>query len=226
MDGTVKLVQSIIDGDAGAWTALQGAIDPVLVGMVRSHRAMREKGLLAGQDDVADVRAAALRRLSANQFANLRSFMARNPEGPRAESFHAWLYGLVDYAVRDHVRSRFGRAPKTSNVDVAANSTAPASTRALQSNAGQLDDEIEQRLVKGVGVTTRLTVGEILAFVARTFSAAEVKAVELHYGEGRDYAEIASELGLQEPLEAKRLLRRLNARLRYRFVEQCNDPRQ
>jgi DNA-directed RNA polymerase specialized sigma24 family protein len=122
--------------------------------------------------------------------------------------------------VRDHVRRKFGRAPKG---EVAAGGATTPSKGALHNNAGQLDEDIEQRLIKSVGVTTQLTVGEILTFVARTFSAEEVRAVELHYGEGRDYAEIASVLGLQEPLEAKRLLRRLNARLRYRFAEQAEQ---
>jgi DNA-directed RNA polymerase specialized sigma24 family protein len=72
-------------------------------------------------------------------------------------------------------------------------------------------------------VTTRLTVAEILAFIAENFSADEAKAMHLHYLEGRSYAELASELSLRDAKAAEQLIRRLNARLRYRFAPQSDE---
>jgi DNA-directed RNA polymerase specialized sigma24 family protein len=215
VDDTLKLVQKTIDGDTAAWTALQALLDPTIVRITRRHQSLRRKGLAEQVDDISEVRTSSLQRLKANGFHNLRSFMERHAEGAAAESFDSWLYGVVDFAIRDHLRQRFGRAPK---VPAAEGGRVQPSKRDLGSRAGRLDDEPERNLLTAAGVTTHLTVAEIMAFIAENFSADEARAVQLHYLEGRSYAELATALSLRDAKQAEQLIRRLNARLRYRFA--------
>ena len=215
VDDTLKLVRRTLEGDSAAWTALQGVLDPTIVRIARRHQSLRRKGLAEQVDDIAEVRASSLQRLKANSFHNLRSFMQRHAQAAQGESFDTWLYGVVDFAIRDHLRHRFGRAPKTT---AAESGKVQPSKRDLGSRAGRLDDEPAPNLLTAAGVTGHLTVAEILAFIADNFSADEAKAMQLHYLEGRSYAELATELGLPDGKQAERLIRRLNARLRYRFA--------
>jgi RNA polymerase sigma factor (sigma-70 family) len=220
VDDTLKLVQQTIDGDIAAWTALQTLLEPTIVRIARRHQGLRRKGLAEQVDDIAEVRTSALQRLKANGFHNLRNFMERNAQSAQGESFDSWLYGVVDFAIRDHLRQRYGRAPK---VPAAQGGGVQPSKRDLGSRAGRLDDEPERSLITAAGVTAHLTVAEILAFIAENFSESEAKAMRLHYLEGRSYAEVASELELSDAKRAEQLIRRLNARLRYRFAPQDED---
>lgn len=215
MDDTLKLVEQTIQGDVAAWTALQALLDPVIVRIARRHHSLRRKGIVEA-DDISDVRTAALERLASKQFNNLRSFMERSAQRPQPESFDSWLYGVVDFAIRDHVRKRFGRAPK---LPAAQSGVVQPSKRDLQSQAGRLDDEQERRLLMASGVTTRMALAEILAFMRESFTPDELHAAQLYYMEGRDYAEIARSVDLDDAKAAEQLIRRLNARLRYRFSE-------
>ena len=215
MEETLQLVQRILHGEQAAWTALQGVLEPLITGMVRRHRDMRRKGLAERYDDVADVRTAALERLAAHQFQNLRVFLERSADARRPESFESWVYGVVDYAIRDHLRQRFGRAPKQPGW-----TGAQPSKRDLQSWAGRLDGERERDLQSAMGVTARLSLAQIQAFIAETFSPVEIDALELYYFQGRSHEELAHALALSDAKQADQLIRRLNARLRHRFATQ------
>ncbi|HKU38439.1 MAG TPA: hypothetical protein VJR89_09840 [Polyangiales bacterium] len=217
MQDTLQLVQRTVGGDTQAWSALQAQLDSMILRMARHHRDLRRKGLADREDDLAEVRTAALERLATNDFHNLRSFVERSADAPQASSFESWVYGVVDFAVRDHLRKRFGRAPK---LTAAQTGRPQPSKRDLQSQAGRWDDEPDRNLLTAAGITTRLTVAQILAFIANAFTAEEVRAVQLYYVDGRSYEEIASELALPDAKQAEQLMRRLNARLRYRFVAQ------
>lgn len=219
VDDTLKLVQMSIGGDIAAWTALQRVLDPMIVRIAQRHPNLRRKGLADQADDIAEVRTASLERLKNNDYHNLRSFMERHTEG-HAEKLDSWLYGVVDYTIRDHLRQRFGRAPK---VPASQGGGAQPSKRDLGSRAGRLDDEPEHALLTAAGVTTHMAVAQILAFIEESFSADEATAVRLHYLENRSYDEIASSLGLRDSKQAEQLIRRLNARLRYRFAPQPTD---
>jgi DNA-directed RNA polymerase specialized sigma24 family protein len=217
VEDTSVLVRRTVDGVPGAWPALQALLEPAIAQIVKRHRDLRRKGL-DRPDDVAEVRTASLERLARNDFQNLRKFLEQVAEHPRSESFDAWLYGVVDFAVRDHLRKRYGRAPKLPSTDA---SRPQPSKRELQSQAGRLDDESEdpqRSLLEVVSVTTRLTLVEIFAFIADTFSPAEVTAIQLYYVDGNGFAEIADALALPDAKHAEQLIRRLNARLRHRFV--------
>jgi DNA-directed RNA polymerase specialized sigma24 family protein len=213
VEDTLKLVARVLEGELEAWTALQAALDPLIVRMVRRHRDMRRKGLAEQADDIAEVRTAVLERLAAHNFQNLRTFTARL-DAERSESLEGWLYGVVDYAIRDHLRKRFGRAPK---LPAAQGGGVQPSKRDLQSYAGRLEPDSERDLMSVAGVTTRLTLAEVLKFITETFAPDEVKAVQLYYMEGQGYPEIAGALALADAKQAEQLIRKLNARLRYRF---------
>src|SRR5688572_3720489 len=182
----------------------------MIVRIALRHRDLRRKGLAEQADEIADVRTSALVRLAANGFHNLRNFVEHSAQAARPESFEAWIYGVVDFAIRDHLRKRFGRAPRAA--EVAAGGLLP-SKRDLQSHAGRIDDEPERNLLSVVGVTTRLTVAEIMAFIAKTFSPDEVRAVQLYYVDGHGYDAIANALALRDAKDAEQVIRRLNARL-------------
>lgn len=220
MEDTQKLLESTVQGDTASWVALQAELEPVITRMARRHRDLRRRGLGEQPDDIAEVRTASLERLAAHDFRNLRDFLARRAQLSQPESFESWLYGVVDFAVRDHLRKRYGRAPK---VTAAEGGGVQPSKRDLQSLAGRWDDEPERKLLEGLGVTTRLTMAEIAAFIAESFSADEAAAIRLYYVEGQTYPEIASALSLQDSREAEQLIRRLNARLRYRFAPRDSE---
>jgi DNA-directed RNA polymerase specialized sigma24 family protein len=158
-----------------------------------------------------------LERLAQAEFRNLRRFAERSAEAESGSphSFDAWLYGLVDFVIRDHLRSRYGRAPKLRSEQA----TQPQpSKRDLQSHAGRLDDEPDRNFLSVVSVTSKLTIGEIFAYIATKFSPEEAQAVRLYFGEGQSYEEIARALQLENAKAAEQLIRRLNARLRHRFL--------
>ena len=68
-------------------------------------------------------------------------------------------------------------------------------------------------------MTAKLTFAEIFAHIERDFPADEARALRLYYVEDQGYPQIAEALGLPADKDAELLIRRLNARLRYRFVE-------
>jgi DNA-directed RNA polymerase specialized sigma24 family protein len=217
VEDTGKLVQRILAGDLEAWPVLQQCLEPEIMNIARRHPSMRRKGLAGLPDDLAEIRTAALERLCAGQFNNLRQFSERSAlsASQGGETFDAWLYGLVDFTVREHVRKRYGRAPKAQPDSAQA---PQPSKRDLQSHAGRLDEQLERSLLASLSVTTRLTLAEIFAYIANDFTEDEARAVRLYFLEDRSFEDIARTLNLADAKTAERLVRRLNARLRYRFV--------
>jgi DNA-directed RNA polymerase specialized sigma24 family protein len=212
-------VAKVIAGDAHAWSALQARIEPEVNAMARRHPSMRAKGLATREDDVAEVVVATLERLARDNFKNLRRFAEQNKTAPDSTSFDSWLYGATDFVIREHLRKRFGRAPK----NLAPTQPQP-SKRDLQSLAGRLygengDNSVPERsFIQTVSMTVKLTVAQIFEHIDQTFSAEEARALRMYYCEDRSFSEIASALTLEDDKSADRLLRRLNARLRYHFA--------
>lgn len=215
-------MQRILDGDLAAWPELQQNIEPAILNIARRHPSMRRKGLAGLPDDLAEIRTAALERLCASQFSNLRQFSERSASSAAqgGETFDSWLYGLVDFTVREHVRKRFGRAPKPK--DDGARAPQP-SKRDLQSHAGRLDEQLERSLLASLSVTTRMTLAQIFDYIANDFTEDEARAVRLYFLEERSFEDIAGALGLADAKAAERLVRRLNARLRYRFLPETSQ---
>lgn len=229
MNDLATLVQRTVAGDTDAWRDLQVAIQPSLLAIIRRHRSLRGKGLAALPDDVAEVTASTLERLARNEFQNLKRFEShlaqQQPPGgeevPWSQRFDDWLYGVVDFVIREHLRKRFGRAPKAAAPDAPKQ----PSKRDLQTHAGRLDDhDFDRSFLRTLGMTARLTAAAIFECVARDFSADEAAAIRMYYAEDRSFEEIATTLGLAQAKDAERLIRKLNARLRYRFVDAPSDP--
>ena len=222
MQAIDALVLRIVRGEPEQWPALQSAIQPTIVAIARSHAQLRKRALATLEDELADVVAATLERLARDDFKNLRRF-AEQPVVAVAgsRSFDTWLYGAVEFAVRDHLRKRYGRAPKEEREPQRVR----PSRRDLQSHAGRLEDvgESDRSLLHTLQMTAKLTAGEIFSFASAHFTAAELRALELYYLEQQTFEELASSLALRDAREADRLIRRLNARLRHRFVTDAEE---
>jgi hypothetical protein len=216
MTEIAELVRRSSVGEAGAWAELQARIEPEITAIARRHPSLRNKGLASKVDDIAEVVVATLERLARDDFKNLKRFLEQQQEGTPM-TFDSWLYGAVDFVIREHVRRRFGRAPK---VDADTPASVRPSKRELQSHAARLDDiPPERSFLSTMGMTARLTVAEIFEHIARDFTPSEVVAMRMYYREDRSFAEIAAALQFEDPEQAERLVRKLNARLRYRFSQ-------
>jgi len=212
------LVRLTIEGDSEAWQSLQAAAQPTVLAIARSHSDLRSKGLAALPDDIAEVVASTFERLSRSDYQNLRSYVAKRAESTvvGSPSFESWLYGAVDFTIREHIRRRLGRRPSLTASE--AGRVQP-SKRDLQSHAGRFEDiELERAYLQTLGMTARLTVAEIYEHVERAFGAAEARAMRLYYAEDKSFEQVAHELGLANAKDAEKMIRRLNARLRYRFM--------
>lgn len=208
------LIEATCTGDAEAWQALVTAIAPRIEAIARSHEALRARGLAALPDDIAEVRTASLERLSAAGYKNLARYLEQRASG---QTFDSWLYGAVDFAIREHLRKRYGRAPARPAGSGGAE-LRKASRRDLGTNAQRLDEELAgSALASTLGLTAKLTAAEIFEHVAREFGESEARALHLYYLEERSLAEIAEALELDDERAADKLIRKLNARLRYKF---------
>lgn len=213
-----ELARAVVSGSEEAWCAFQLEVMKRSELIVRGHGAMQRRGLHVLVDDVAEVQTATLERLWRNDFRALRRYFAAVDElqAEARQSFDSWLHGAVDFTVREHLRQRYGRAPKPS--DQPSDTGVKPSKRDLNTNAGELSDTTERRaLLHTLGMTRKLEARALLAHAELSFVADEREAFRLHYVEDLDFAEIAQRLGLADAKAADKLIRRLNARLRYRF---------
>lgn len=209
----LEVLERAAAGEQDAWSTLLEQVAPRAARLARGNAGLKSRGLANAEDDVLEVCALTYERLRAGDFANLKHFVAQvNAGGTQAQSFDSWLYGLVDFAVRDHLRKRYGRAPKTTP-------TAPQpSKRDLGTFSGRLEPD-DEALARTLGLTRRVAANEILDYVHTSFDAEETRAMQLYYLEDKSYADLAVELGLDDAAAAEKLVRRLNARLRHRFGE-------
>ncbi|MDB4986876.1 MAG: hypothetical protein JWN04_2054 [Myxococcaceae bacterium] len=216
MDSADTLVQRIVTGELAAWPLLQVQIEPTLSAFARSHAALRKRGLAGSEDHVAEVVVRTLASLAHDDFKNLRSFAARarGGEGQRSNNFDGWLYGALEFVVLQYLRDLYGRAPK-----VEARKDGTPSRRDLHSLAGRIDDQQTdpRSMLNTLQMTAKITAAQIHAFAAAHFDSEELRAFQLFYGDEHSFEELARALGLATPADADKLIRRLNARLRYHF---------
>lgn len=216
------LVGDVLAAKDGAWHALVSAITPHIWAIARSHPGMRGRRLASEDDDVAEVTTQSLERLARDDFKNLRRFVAqREAAGTDGPSFASWLYGAVDFSIREHLRKRFGRASRSESPE-----RHRPSRRDLGTLAERLDDEpLDRAFVSTLGATKRVTVAEIFAYASAHFEPSEAEAMRLFYLEDKSPAEIAAALALPDERAADKLIRKLNARLRYRFADEADPVR-
>lgn len=217
------LVRALLRGEPDGWDTLASAIAPRIVAIARTHPSMRERKLASREDDIADVTTSALERLRRDEHKNLRRFVEQRDAqqgGAEGTSFDGWLYGMVDFTIRDHLRKRFGRAPRAAQL-----ATGRPSRRDLNTLAGRIDEEpLDPAFVSTLGATKRVTVAEIFAYVSSHFTPLEARALQLFYLEDKSAVEIAALLALADERAADKLIRKLNARLRYHFADQQREP--
>jgi hypothetical protein len=223
MDDLEQLVRRTIAREPGAWPALQAASQPIILHVARRHRSLRAKGLSTLPDDLAEIVVSTLEELSRSDFENLKRYVdyAADTRDANRAGFRTWLYGKVDYVSREHVRKRFGRPPTARSKAARPQ----PSKRDLQSRAGRLDDaELDRRLLTQVGMTARLTVAQVFEHIGRDFAPDEARALRMYFSDDAGFEDIAAALGLADAREADKLIRRLNARLRYKFLHDDRAP--
>lgn len=205
------LLDAVIAGQPGVWQAFQQALAPQLERWARAHRAFRRRKLAASIDDVRDVMVATLERLSAEEFQNLRRFRSAHPDCSEHD-LSGWLYGTFDYALREHLRARFGRLGRRS--ELRPGQEGP-SKRDLHTLAQRLETEPMHEHTSGA--TTRVCAREIDAFVAQHFSAREALVLRAYIADDACFGALADEFALGGREDAQRFVRKLKERLRARF---------
>jgi hypothetical protein len=221
VDTTDELIRETIRGEIPAWRSLQLRLAPHIVAIARSHSSMRSKGLAGLRDDIAEVATLTFERLARDNFENLRSFQGRQeppaecaPEA-RGHTFESWLYGAVDFSVRQHVRARFGRPPKPGT----SSGVWQPSKRDLNTDAERLDWDDDAFPLYAEDVASKLAAAEIFSHVEAKFTAREVRALRLYYLDDEGFDVIARALKLPNEKAAESMIRKLNARLRYHFMQ-------
>lgn len=137
----------------------------------------------------------------------------------RSSPTRSWLYGTVDYTIREHLRRRHGRAPITgTELPPDAASVPRPSKRAVNTLADRFELGVhDHALAHTLGLTAKLTADAILGYVEQTFSRDEARAMRMYYLQAEGFDGIATALGLRDAQAADRLIRRLNARVRHKF---------
>jgi DNA-directed RNA polymerase specialized sigma24 family protein len=219
MDCLDALLRATLAGELSAWRSLQAALEPRIHAIVRRSPKARAWHFASSTDDIRDITVAAFERLSRNGFRNLRCYHERATQAScvRNTTFDSWLHGAVEYAILDHIRKRFGRSPQQPRS--AADSPLPSRPRRAllrdQEHLFVVDDPGFR--AASVAITQRLLAKQVLAHVARSFSLQEAAAVRMYYLEDSELDEIARALRLPDAAAANRMIRKLNARLRYHF---------
>jgi len=229
------LVLGVVHGDRAAWFELTLHIEAWVEAHVPRHWRMRKARLARSEDDVRDILLATLERVDRDDFLALREYLARKTteipdvrtstqEGRVERSFASWLAGLVDFAIRDHVRKRYGRVRRpgpasSANQDDAHAAFPVLSKRSLQSWAVH-PSETQSGLFgsAAAGLSRLLTARSILRYASEVFVARELQFFQ-RYLEHASFDELAREFALAGPELARAEVRRLKERLRARFRE-------
>jgi DNA-directed RNA polymerase specialized sigma24 family protein len=228
------LVLGVLHGDRAAWFELTLHIDAWIEDHVPQHWRMRKARLARSEDDVRDILVATLERIDRDDFRALREYLERKQravpdvrashEGQAEVSFASWLAGIVDFAIRDHVRKRYGRRPSlhthaASNADQDNDRAAlpVLSKRSLHSWAVHpTDTQSGQFGSAASGLSRLLTARSILRYASEAFDTRELSFFQ-RYLEHATFDELAQEFALANPELARAEVRRLKERLRARF---------
>jgi hypothetical protein len=224
------LVLGVVHGDRAAWFELTLHIEEWVEHHVPRHWRMRKARLSRSEDDVRDVLLETLERVDRDDFRSLRLYLERKRqdvpdvraaqhEGVTELTFAGWLAGLVDFAIRDHVRKRYGRAPASATKDDDPLGLPVLTKRSLHSWAVH-PTETQSGHFGGAaaGLSRLLTARSILSYAAEVFDARELRFFQ-RYLEQATFEELAEEFSLARPELARAEARKLKERLRARFRE-------
>lgn len=224
------LVLGVVHGDRAAWFELTLHIEEWVEAHVPRHWRMRKARLTGSPDDVRDVLLETLERVDRDDFRALRQYLARKqeevpdvrsaaPEPTGDLTFAGWLAGLVDFAIRDHVRKRYGRAPARSTSETEPSEPQIQTKRSLHSWAVHPSESQSGQFGSAApGLSRLLTARSILSYAGEVFDAREL-AFFGRYLEQATFEELADEFALARPELARAEVRRLKERLRARFRE-------
>jgi DNA-directed RNA polymerase specialized sigma24 family protein len=209
------LIQRCVAGDVDAWQELVASVGPQVQQIAGAHASLRTRALTA-PEAIADVMTATLSRLAKDDYRNLARYLAQRSLA-KPQSFDSWLYGAVDFAIREYLRDKFGRAPAA-----VSEQRARPSKRDLNTQAERVEEErLHVSLGSALAITDRLELAKIVAYMTKRFKPLELQAMRLHYAQDLSPAELAAALGLADAEAASKLVRRLNARLRHYFGERA-----
>jgi hypothetical protein len=225
------LVLGVVRGDRAAWFQLSIYVEAWVARMVPGHWRMRKARLSRSEDDTRDVLLGVLERIDHDDFRALRQYLERKlahvPDvraggsEPSEVSFASWLSGLVDYAIRDHVRKRYGRAPASAHGEPDSDPT-PAAPLTLTKRDLHSWAVHPTRAQSGdfggarPALSRVLTARSILRYAAEAFEPRELQVFE-RYLEQASFDELAAEFAMSGPEAARAEVRRLKERLRAHF---------
>ncbi len=224
------LVLGVVRGDRTAWFQLTLYIEQWVLTHVPSHWRMRKARLTQSEDDVRDVMLEVLERVGKDDFRALRQYLDRKladvpdvrnsaeEEEPQLTTFAAWLRGLVDFAIRDHVRKRYGRpSERPDDAHKEENGGPTITKRDLQSWAVHPTQPHSGQFGGAQPAVTRvLTARSILRYAAEVFDERELKLFR-RYLEQASFEELTTEFELTDKGAAEAEVRKLKERLRVRF---------
>lgn len=222
------LVFGVVQGDRAAWFQLTLLVELWVEAHAPRHWRMRRARLANSPDDVRDVLLETLERLDRDDFAELRRYLERKRqqvpdvrEDARDEtdlSFVAWLASIVDFAIREHVRRRYGRTSKAAE-GAGRPARSVLSKRSLHSWAVHPSESDERDMLGAtLGISRVLTARSILRYAEETFDERELRVFR-RYLEHSSFEELAEEFAFASAESARAEIRRLKERLRARFRE-------
>ena len=224
------LVLGVVHGDRAAWFELTLHIEAWIESHVPRHWRMRKARLSHSEDDVRDVLLETLERVDRDDFRALRTYLERKQqalpdvrapqrEGATELTFAGWLAGLVDFAIRDHVRKRYGRAPASATNEDEPPGLPVLTKRSMHSWAVHPTETQSGHFGSAAaGLSRLLTARSILSYASEVFDARELRFFA-RYLEQATFEELAQEFSLARPELARAEARRLKERLRARFRE-------
>lgn len=199
------LAAGAASGDNNAWKELIAVLWPAWTRQVRASRAM---GSFARSEDcVRDVLANLVQKLGEDRARRLRTFSdwhERNPE----KTFDDWARIVAANAIRDYVRAQLGAASTSEGEPL------PSAKRLL--NEFSMSPRLEE-LGFRPPVTAAQAARQLLEYAEAHLPPAQRQALGA-WLDGSTFEEIERDLGLEEPGEAKRLVRAAIAVLRRRFA--------
>lgn len=198
LDDADELVDGTLRGDEGAWSELVSLVHPRAVRLCRRRAGARRR-----DDDAAhDVAARVVERLQRDRYAALRHYVRARDKYPDS-SFSRWLSTVVANTYIDWVR----RLPEARRVRAATGrSIEMVDVRSLSDG----DDPVGG----GPDVARVVEIRRILSRLAAADFPAEQRRALIIWLRGGNAVEVADELNLEGPAEAKRLLHAARTRLR------------
>jgi DNA-directed RNA polymerase specialized sigma24 family protein len=199
-------------GDANAWQHLMTQVWPALLRVIASNASMRRSR--ASDDDVREVATSVVEKLGRNDLYGLRQYGGWRAQHPE-KTFKDWLFIVAANAVRDHVRAARGEAPPGGGGDL------PSVKRLLNEF---LTSPTIDRIGARPPMTAAQTARELLEFASARLRAEQLGALT-RWMDGAEPEEIATDLGLARPDDARKLVRSAVAILRREFAGgEKNDP--